>query len=222
MSLIILDSIDFKIDINLLLKSLHMDEDSEYIDDILSLGDKANEIGRPKAIYKEACLNAKGAGYAVVDGIKLSSNILSVNIGSVDRIFPYICTCGKELNDWAKSLDDILEQYWADRIMELALQQAIVAFQNHLKDGYRLGTTSNMNPGSLQDWPISQQKQLFAIMGNPYEKIGVELTDSFLMWPIKSLSGIRYESDVEFINCQLCPRERCENRRVEYDSHLYH
>ena len=221
MSLIVLDSIDFKVDTDLLLKKLHVDEDSDDLDDILKFAKIASEIGRPKAIYREAIIDIKGDDYIVVDGIKLSSHIMRVNLDAVDRIFPYVCTCGSELNEWAKSLDDMLEQYWVDKIMEMALQTAVTAFENHIEANFKLGTTSNMNPGSLEDWPISQQKELFAVLDDPYQQIGVELTDSYLMLPIKSLSGIRFSSSIDFVNCQLCPRERCENRRAEYDSHLY-
>lgn len=221
MSLIILDSIDFKIDIDKLLEKLHMDRDSDYIDDILRLAQMASEIGKPKAMYKEAIIQVKGNDYVVVDGIKFTSHIMRVNLESVDRIFPYVCTCGSELNEWAKSLDDMLEQYWVDKIMELALQRAVEAFESHLEANFKLGTTSNMNPGSLEDWPISQQSELFTLLDNPHEKIGVELTDSYLMLPMKSVSGIRFSSDIDFINCQLCPRERCENRRAGFDEHLY-
>lgn len=221
MSLIVLDSIDFKVDIDVLLKKLHMDEDSDDLDNILKLAEIAGEIGRPKAMYKEAIVDIKGDDYIVADGVKLSSHILRVNLDPVDRIFPYICTCGSELNEWAKSLDDMLEQYWVDKIMEMALDSAVIAFESHMEANFKLGITSNMNPGSLEDWPISQQKELFAVLGNPYEKIGVELTDSYLMLPIKSLSGIRFSSTIDFVNCQLCARDRCQNRRAEYDSHLY-
>ncbi len=221
MSLIVLDSIDFKVNTDELLKKLHMDEDSDDVEDVLRFAQIASEIGKPKVMYKESIIDLKGQDYVIVDGIKFNSSIMRVNLDSVDRIFPYICTCGSELSEWSKSLDDMLEQYWVDKIMEMALQRAVQVFESHMEAQFKLSHTSNMNPGSLEDWPISQQKELFALLGDPYKDIGVELTDSYLMLPMKSVSGIRFSSDVDFVNCQLCPRERCENRRAEYDQNLY-
>ncbi|HZJ56631.1 MAG TPA: vitamin B12 dependent methionine synthase [Clostridia bacterium] len=221
MDTVILDSVDFRLDIDRILEKLHMDRESEGIEDLLRLIKIAEDLGRPKVLYKEAVIEDKGHDYIVADGVKLGSRLLRENLDTVDRIYPYICTCGRELYDWAKSLDDILEQYWMDKIMEAVLEGAIVAFQNHLKANYGLDSVSNMNPGSLEGWPINQQSELFAILGDPFGKIGVELTDSFLMLPIKSISGIRFSSEVDFVNCQLCPRERCENRRAQFDPHLY-
>ncbi len=77
-----------------------------------------------------------------------------------------------------------------------------------------------MNPGSLEDWPITQQKQLFSIFGNVEDLIGVKLTDSFLMIPRKSVSGIYFPTEVMFYSCQLCQRKNCEERQAPYDKSL--
>ena len=78
-----------------------------------------------------------------------------------------------------------------------------------------------MNPGSLEDWPIQQQTQVFELLGDPLRDVGVRLTDSFLMVPIKSVSGIRYPTETSFESCQLCPREKCTGRRAPYDPELW-
>jgi len=45
----------------------------------------------------------------------------------------------------------------------------------------------------------------------------VRLTESLLMIPRKSASGIYFPTEVSFSSCQLCPRERCDNRKAGYD-----
>ena len=52
-------------------------------------------------------------------------------------------------------------------------------------------------------------------------EIGVQLTDSYLMHPLKSVSGILFATDGTYGNCQLCPVERCPNRRAPYDPTLF-
>jgi hypothetical protein len=77
-----------------------------------------------------------------------------------------------------------------------------------------------MNPGSLKDWPISGQRVLFKLLGNPENSIGVQLLDSMLMIPNQTVSGIRFESESDFSSCELCPRENCSHRRVPYNESL--
>ena len=78
-----------------------------------------------------------------------------------------------------------------------------------------------MSPGSLADWPLQEQRQLFTILGNTWDTVGVRLTDSLLMVPIKSVSGIRFPTESSFESCQLCPRAQCPGRRAPYDAGLY-
>ena len=83
------------------------------------------------------------------------------------------------------------------------------------------GKTATMAPGSLSNWPLPQQRPLFDVLGDVQGIIGVELSDSFLMTPNKSVSGVRFPTEEGFASCQLCPREGCPNRRAPYDQTLY-
>jgi hypothetical protein len=65
-------------------------------------------------------------------------------------------------------------------------------------------------------WPIEQQRSLFALFGDVEALIGVALTESYLMLPTKSVSGVYFETDQSFISCQLCTREACPGRRAKY------
>jgi hypothetical protein len=78
-----------------------------------------------------------------------------------------------------------------------------------------------MNPGSLPDWPLSEQKPLFTLLGGGPTTIGVQLKDSFLMVPVKSVSGIWFPTEEKFESCQLCQREKGPGRRAPFDSGLF-
>ena len=73
-----------------------------------------------------------------------------------------------------------------------------------------------MNPGSLEDWPLSGQSDLFKLLNNQGNTIGVELTDSMLMIPNRTVSGIRFVSEDGYSNCELCPRDNCTHRKKPY------
>lgn len=217
----ILDRIPFQLNKDQLIKKLHIDASSEDGVRLKEMIEQAEKIGRPKVLYTLASIDSKPEDGVVLNGIKLSSHIMRVNFADINRVFPYVLTCGEELVEWAAGLEDMLEQYWADIIMEQALAAALNYFYNHLKEEYGLAKFKSMNPGSLEDWPISQQKQLFQLLGNVQRSIGVELTDSFLMLPMKSTSGIVFQTESSYENCQLCPREVCPNRRAKYNPQLF-
>ena len=61
-----------------------------------------------------------------------------------------------------------------------------------------------MNPGSPEDWPISEQRKLFSRLAILY-RARVELTDSCLM-VLKSISGIRYATEITYSSPALSRR----------------
>jgi len=77
-----------------------------------------------------------------------------------------------------------------------------------------------MNPGSIPDWHVKEQRNLFMILGDPAKDIYVRLTESCMMTPIKSTSGIRYYASTKFVSCQLCPEARCPMREAPYNAAL--
>jgi len=216
----LLKDIPFKIERNELMETYHIEKgslDSKRIDELIA---EAEAVARPKGIYKLSSVDGKSDDSVVIDQTTFISRVLRINLEKVHRVFPFIVTCGKELEEWSLAIEDMMEKFWADAIKEKAAIQAYQAVQRELEDRYRLGMTSTMNPGSLEDWPMKEQVPLFSLFGNPKDLIGVELTDSYLMIPIKSISGIVFPTDTQFESCQLCPRKNCPGRRSPYDPGL--
>ncbi len=221
MDAVVLDRFPFRIDLEHLRQRLRIKEGSEHIEALKRLAAQAEAIGRPKALYKMVFIEAKGDDFVVMDGITFTSRVLRVNLETSYRVFAYVATCGTELEAWAASLEDVLHQYWADIIMETALRTALAALHDHLVERWNLVRTAAMSPGSLGDWPLPQQRPLFTLLGDTEGTVGVRLTDSYLMLPIKSVSGIRFPTEESFESCQLCPRPVCPGRRAPYDAGLY-
>jgi hypothetical protein len=212
----ILEVLPFKVDLEQLKKNLRVKEGTEMVGKLEGMVQEAQKIARPKVCYRIAYVESKGDDHLMIEGIQFTSRILRVNLDKVYRIFPYVATCGLELEEWSKSVDGILEQFWAEEIKVLAVRGTIRYLHEYLTDRYQPGQMSRMNPGSLPDWPLSEQKPLFTLLGSGPTTIGVQLRDSFLMTPVKSVSGIWFPTEEKFESCQLCQREKCPGRRAPY------
>lgn len=217
METVVLDNIRFRPDLEGLERKLRVRDGDRFE----RLVEEAQAIARPRALYGVAYIESKSESSVVLNGIRLDSRVLRVNLEQAQRVFPFLGTCGTELHKWAASQENILQQYYADQIAEAALRQVLRVLQAHLKEQYQLGRTSTMSPGSLPDWPIQAQRPLFALFGKAEELLGVRLTDSYLMIPSKSVSGIRFPTEQTFASCQLCPREHCPSRQAPYDPELF-
>ena len=217
-----LTEIPVKLDLDKLLMNLHLDPESDEAKEFTELFHKAVLVARPKALYKECYIETKGDRTIIIEGQTLTSIVLRENIGEVQRVFPYVATCGVELDQIEIDADDFLQQFWLDAIKAEVLDIS----RNYLKEYIHnqdpnLKTTS-MSPGSgdVQVWPIEEQRPLFTILGDVEKAIGVTLTDSLLMQPNKSLSGIRYPSEIDFRTCQLCHKENCPTRQLPLDEEV--
>ncbi len=177
--------------------------------------------GSPKAAYRQALPGEKTQNSVIIEGEKFQSRVLRVNLEKADRVFLYVVSCGRELESWSEQYSDPLHSYFADYIKNAALARAVEYFYSYIQAAYRIPKYSRMAPGSLQDWPLEQQALLFRALKAAPGAVGVDLTESFLMLPSKSVSGILFPSETSFESCMLCPREKCPNRRAPYDERLY-
>ncbi len=217
---VILDRIEFNPSTANIFRKLHVKKGSNNEELVLELIEEAQRISRPRAMYTIAGIEKRDKTGIVLGGIRMESRVMSVNLSDVHRVFPYLTTSGREMFEWTQAKGDILEKYYAEEISQMALRAAEEALLSHLQETYQLGKTASMNPGSLEDWPITAQTSLFKLLGNPEQAIGVKLLESMLMIPNQTVSGIRFVSDSDFSNCELCPRDNCPHRRDSYDQNL--
>jgi len=217
----ILTDIPFDMDSEALVSSFRIEPASERAQVIRELVESVRPIVRPKAVYGVAFVESRQGDTLELGGVTFTSRVLRVNLDGTERVFPFVATCGTEVAERAAECDDLLVRYALDTLMEQALRAASRHAVETIKATYSLGGTSIMSPGSLADWPMEQQRQLFAVIGDVKGLIGVELTDSFLMVPIKSISGLLFPTEIRFESCQLCPREKCPGRRATYEPQLW-
>jgi hypothetical protein len=215
---IIVDEKNFEADYEQAALELRIKPGNSHSKELKHLAREASEIGRPKAMYIIAPIKRIDENAVSINGQPFQSRVLCSNLDGIHRAFPYIATCGIELHNWKQAMPDPFTGFLADTITSLALRKAIETLYSQLTNNYGLKKTATMNPGSLEDWPLQAQTPLFSLLGDPKKAIGVELTPSLLMLPRQSVSGILFETETDFVNCQLCPRDECSNRRAAYDS----
>lgn len=156
----------------------------------------------------------------MIEGTRFTSKVVRKNLDSVERVFPYVPTIGDRLEEEARACEDLLKQYYLDTIGNVAPVVARRYLEDHLRSRYALDEMCSMSPESLKDWPVEDQRALFAILGDVEGSIGVRLSESTLMITGKSLSGIYFPTEVPSYSCQVCPGERCPSRRAACDEML--
>jgi hypothetical protein len=198
-------------------------------DDILAIvQDVLNETA--------GCFDICG-GYQIFDRIAFIKDGRQIRIADVDftphktvyhqlkhseRIAVFVCTAGEGISNWSKQMmaaNELLKGFIADILGSVVVEAAIEAIQQKLSAEMTqagLKITNRYSPGYC-GWPTVEQHKLFSLL--PEENCGVTLTDSALMLPIKSVSGvIGIGANVSFhpYTCQLCDAAFCvyRNRKM--------
>lgn len=132
----------------------------------------------------------------------------------------FICTAGPEISRKSKALmaeGNLMEGYILDVIGSVMVETAMDLMQNSLERDMAnrgLKITNRFSPGYC-GWALFEQKQFFSLF--PDGQCGIHLSDSCLMDPVKSVSGvIGFGEKVVKRNyeCQLCELQSCIYRSI--------
>jgi hypothetical protein len=211
--------LNFRIDPSAVVKRLKFRGDGKRVDVAAEELTKAvMSVARPKALYRMCKVNRLDSSTIDIEGVKLSSRVLSKLFIDQDTAFPYIITIGPELAEYSIPSSDMLTRFWLDNIKEMVLHAAGQSFSDHLQNIYPVTRLTHINPGEIDDWPISQQKLLFSLFSDVTKDIGVTLTGGGVIKPIKSRSGLYFPNVTGFETCRLCRQLKCPGRRAAYNA----
>jgi hypothetical protein len=171
-------------------------------------------------------------GYCLIDDIAWEKDRIRLmdtwlNTGPViakplrhaSQMAVFACTAGpgvREIYDEYMAQNDLLHAFLVDTLGTVAVEKAmdlIQAFLSRETERTGLHISNRYSPGYC-GWPVSEQKKLWQFL--PPHYCGIELSESSLMTPIKSVSGIiglgknmRHTGYA----CALCDMEHCLYRR---------
>ena len=177
-------------------------------------------------------------GYRVVDvdDLNVKAGILKINhqelnlgrqvcgyIKESTRAALFLCTAGEDFTRMTNALNeqgDIMEAYILDAIGSLTVENAMDKIQDTIRLSYKvehLKISNRYSPGYC-NWPLTDQKALFELIGD--NSTGITLSDSCLMTPRKSVSGIigigKNLKHHEY-GCKICSNTSCMYRKVLND-----
>jgi hypothetical protein len=132
----------------------------------------------------------------------------------------FVCTIGSAMETWAKKLSaegDAAFGYFVDTVASVTEEQTTDVLHDHIGKQMQmqgLKITNRYSPGYC-DWSVSEQHLLFSLF--PDNFCGISLTESALMVPIKSVSGIigvgKTVQRVDY-TCASCGMKDCTYRAI--------
>lgn len=176
------------------------------------------------------------AQYSIFENIKFENTDKSIEINNIrfqinnivfsqikksDSAVIFLCTAGAEIGIRSRKAmheRDLLRGYIFDVIGSEIVEAAADIMQNELEkavvaSGKKI--TNRYSPGYC-GWDVAEQHKLFRLMPDNY--CGIRLTESALMDPVKSVSGIIGIGETVRLNpytCQICDMNDCIYRKAK-------
>lgn len=128
----------------------------------------------------------------------------------------FVATAGKEYDDYLhrlKAQDNIVKEYVADSIGSVVAEACVTLLEKELDADCELHHSLPYSPGYC-GWNIAEQQKLFSLF--PPQPCGIRLSDSFLMSPVKSVSGffgLGKELLLQPYRCEICMNKQCYKRK---------
>ena len=215
--------VPFEINASQLIEDFNIKIEADRAKDFEDFVKKVKRAGKPKAMFKDSFIESKGKDTVNFDGITFNSRTLRKNLDSIKRIFPFIVTCGREIDDIEIYPGDSEKLTWMNYLKGAIIMSGIRYLTAYITAKYKIPKLSYMGPGQGDSsvWPHEQVIELYSIFDNAEELIGVRLTESRLLTPLASAVAIFFPTEVDFDGCQLCHNETCEFRKAPFNKELW-
>ncbi len=191
----------------------------EYLEEALEFASHLTDIRAAYRIVEEIRIDhASGKIYAGGQIFQAGKTVCKELRNSEELLF-YVCTAGKSISEMSAVLlkgDDPAKGYIYDQVAIFLADAVGNRLHQIVREVLPAGKlmTNRYSPGYCH-WDVSDQHRLFALF--PPAPCGITLTDSALMNPVKSTSGVigtgKSVSYREY-PCDLCLSLNCIYRKV--------
>ena len=165
--------------------------------------------------------SVQGDRVTIGDSITLESKVIARLLERCEKVAVFTLTIGNHLEEMVAYLAEnglVLQATVLDAIGSGAAEKLAAYVEDRIRSmahAKGLVASRRFSPGYC-DWEVSQQKMVFQAMNG--DTAGIRLTESLLMIPRKSVSGIigigPANHNIEDYNpCHTCHKKDCPGRR---------
>lgn len=195
---------------------------SQYIDDVFEVAGTLRNIGGIFAFFDNIGFSVEKRTTTVNGIVFQTGKMVTAQLRKAVSVALFVCTAGPELEKYSREQmksGNMPEGYIADLLGSIIVEAAIDKMHTELTRemvAAKSGATNRYSPGYC-NWNVAEQQKLFRLI--PPELTSVRLSESSLMHPVKSVSGIigigRGLKNKPY-SCNVCDAGDCIYRDKKY------
>jgi hypothetical protein len=133
----VIDNVPVKLELDDVVKKTRIRSMNDNFKDIINeLLDMVHPIAKPKALFEISRVENRQGDLMEIGGIKFTSHILRVNLDRIDTVFPYIVTCGREVDEIEIPASQMLKYYFMDQIREIITRSTLNYLVDHIRNNH--------------------------------------------------------------------------------------
>lgn len=208
----IIKEMDKKITEDRLLAGIPGSRAELYEDDVTDLIEEIQDTDamHPGAAFTEVRLDSVDNNVITSGGISVSSSLFSENCQTGDLVYPCLVTVGKELDAFAAGLDDPMLSYLQGVLMNMCLDDALLAVARRIAEVHPGKKLMMVKPGVAGVCELSEQTGILALLEDAADKLGVTVSDRGFLTPGYSSTALLFLSDA---GAEVCSDWQDEEER---------
>ncbi len=216
----VIEEIDISFDEEEIARTFGLDRMVKRKGSLSTYIDEARALIQSRAVYILLRIASIDRDEVMLEnGHTLRSRLLAEKLQKTPEVALYIATIGHRLEKKVTELSskDMLHSL----VLDFLGTHAVAFLRSHIQslvEGKMKVKVSHFGPGETETWDMAQQTVIFDMLMSSDEvrsKINMGITQSALLVPKKSSSGLFGQTEGVYIQCNFCP-SKCEYRRAEY------
>ncbi len=187
------------------------------LEEVVAVGEN---ISRARVLFRMLNTVSIGRKDFSINNIEFNcESKIARQLKNAEQIIVFVCTSGKGITQQYEEYinkNELVKAYFVDMLGNIIVEKAMDMIQERISDEMKtrgMNITNRYSPGYC-NWNTNEQAKIFSML--PDNPCGIKLTQSSLMIPSKSISGvIGCGKNVKYTayGCQLCELEMCIYRK---------
>ena len=187
------------------------------LEEVIAVGNCVVNIECLYQVFDQISINKKD--FTIQETTFNCERKIALQLRESESLIVFVCTSGVGISKQYKEFmlnNELVKAYFVDLLGNVAVEKAMDIIQLQISEKMslqQLKITNRYSPGYC-GWNITEQAKLFSLL--PENPCGIVLSESSLMVPSKSISGVigcgKNVKHKEY-GCQLCGLEKCIYRK---------
>lgn len=202
--MIVLDTFEKEIDEERLLARVPGDNAELYEDDAEDLLEQIADADalHPAAAYTCVKLSGTDGDQIQAGDTKMTSSVFSGKCKAGDSVYPCLVTVGRQLDQFAAAIDDPMLSYLQGILMNLCLDDALLAIAQQIAAEHPGKKLLMVKPGVDGVCEFSEQSAILQWLGDAADRLGVTVSDRGFLTPGYSSTALLFVTDEPSNYCQ--------------------